>query len=217
MKKTLIQNAIDNTIGDSIQHYGIRGMHWGTRKGKIITKSGNATEGIGVINAVKGVAKSLGNSVAHPYISVGVRAKNAATHPILSATSPISMMKKNNQEIRGEALKKRMYKEAVHQQRNAVGDARGKILTAKSERKKVDPTDKKKYKIAVKNVKAAKKRVKQVKRRSEGVAKVLNSAGKNMTSKEFRATKKSRTNFVQRVKDNNVNTARMFGVNKERK
>ncbi len=92
---------------EGLLHYGVAGMHWGTKKGRSIEKVAGRTEGAGLARGAASYAKSLGNTVAHPLISTSTRLKNLKRHPILSATSATTMMKKNNQEIRSEVLKRK--------------------------------------------------------------------------------------------------------------
>ena len=47
-KKQLIQ--VD-TGSDILEHYGVKGMHWDTKKGKRITAAVNKTEGSGLVSA----------------------------------------------------------------------------------------------------------------------------------------------------------------------
>lgn len=82
------------TDSEGLLHYGVAGMHWGTKKGRAIEKVAGRTEGVGLARGAASYAKSLGNTVAHPLISTSTRLKNLKRHPILSATSATTMMKK---------------------------------------------------------------------------------------------------------------------------
>lgn len=95
------------TTSDSIiQHAGIKGMHWGTRKGKAITKQANkqynetknSFVGRGKkVQKLGGVGAALGNkyvnSTLHPIATTISAGKTIIKHPVMSVTSPLTTHK----------------------------------------------------------------------------------------------------------------------------
>ena len=82
-----------------LKHYGVNGMHWGTRKGKIMTEAVNKSQGTGYKSGFRAAGKMTKNVVDHPLTSAKVLIKNNYAHPIMSMTSPVTMAKKNNFDI----------------------------------------------------------------------------------------------------------------------
>ena len=119
------------TDSEGLLHYGVAGMQKKKKKGRAIEKVAGRTEGVGLARGAASYAKSLGNTVAHPFISTSTRLKNLKRHPILSATSAATMMKKNNQEIRSEVLKKKMMRSAEANRRTGIKTAKNNLKTAK--------------------------------------------------------------------------------------
>lgn len=97
-KKQLIQ--VDNG-SDVLEHYGVKGIHWGTKKGKRITAAVNRTEGSGVASAVSAYATN------RSALSTLVK------HPVMSLTSPVTtikmMNKKTKERLDGRANKRKEY------------------------------------------------------------------------------------------------------------
>ena len=175
---------------EGLLHYGIAGMHWGSKKGRAIEKVAGRTEGVGLARGAASYAKSLGNTVAHPLISTSTRLKNLKRHPILSATSAATMMKKNNQEIRSEVLKKKMMRSAEANRRTGIKTAKNNLKTAKKLASISKKSGDKDYLKKVKDVNAKKSIVKSAKNNYEGVFNARNKGSDVVSSKGFKDAKK---------------------------
>lgn len=175
---------------EGLLHYGVAGMHWGTKKGRAIEKVAGRTEGAGLARGAASYAKSLGNTVAHPLISTSTRLKNLKRHPILSATSATTMMKKNNQEIRSEVLKKKMMRSAEANRRTGIKTAKNNLKTAKKLASISKKSGDKDYLKKVKDVNAKKSIVKSAKNNYEGVFNARNKGSDVVSSKGFKDAKK---------------------------
>ena len=109
-KKQLIQ--VDNG-SEVLEHYGVKGMHWGTKKGKRITAAVNRTEGSGVASAVSAYGKAIGNAYRHPYASNRSALSTLVKHPVMSFTSPVTTIKmlnkKTKERLDGRANKRKEY------------------------------------------------------------------------------------------------------------
>ena len=175
---------------EGLLHYGVAGMHWGTKKGRAIEKVAGRTEGVGLVRGAASYAKSLGNTVAHPLISTSTRLKNLKRHPILSATSATTMMKKNNQEIRSEVLKKKMMRSAEANRRTGIKTAKNNLKTAKKLASISKKSGDKDYLKKVKDVNAKKSIVKSAKNNYEGVFNARNKGSDVVSSKGFKDAKK---------------------------
>ena len=175
---------------EGLLHYGVAGMHWGTKKGRAIEKVAGRTEGVGLARGAASYAKSLGNTVAHPLISTSTRLKNLKRHPILSATSAATMMKKNNQEIRSEVLKKKMMRSAELNRRTDIKAAKNNLKTAKKLASISKKSGDKDYLKKVKDVNAKKSIVKSAKNNYEGVFNARNKGSDVVSSKGFKDAKK---------------------------
>lgn len=178
------------TDSEGLIHYGVAGMHWGTKKGRAIEKVAGRTEGVGLARGAASYAKSLGNTVAHPLISTSTRLKNLKRHPILSATSSATMMKKNNQEIRSEVLKKKMMRSAEAKRRVNVSVAKSNLKTAKKLASMSKKTGSKDYAARVKDIKDKKSAVKSAKNDYEGVFKARNKGADVVSSEGYKNAKK---------------------------
>ena len=178
------------TDSEGLLHYGVKGMHWGTKKGRAIEKVAGRTEGVGLARGAASYAKSLGNTVAHPLISTSTRLKNLKRHPILSATSATTMMKKNNQEIRSEVLKKKMMRSAEANRRTGIKTAKNNLKTAKKLASISKKSGDKDYLKKVKDVNAKKSIVKSAKNNYEGVFNARNKGSDVVSSKGFKDAKK---------------------------
>ena len=175
---------------EGLLHYGIAGMHWGSKKGRAIEKVAGRTEGVGLARGAASYAKSLGNTVAHPLISTSTRLKNLKRHPILSATSSATMMKKNNQEIRSEVLKKKMMRSAEANRRTDIKSAKNNLKTAKKLASISKKSGDKDYLKKVKDVNDKKSIVKSAKNNYEGVFNARNKGSDVVSSKGFKDAKK---------------------------
>ena len=175
---------------EGLLHYGVAGMHWGTKKGRAIEKVAGRTEGVGLVRGAASYAKSLGNTIAHPLISTSTRLKNLKRHPILSATSATTMMKKNNQEIRSEVLKKKMMRSAEANRRTGIKTAKNNLKTAKKLASISKKSGDKDYLKKVKDVNAKKSIVKSAKNNYEGVFNARNKGSDVVSSKGFKDAKK---------------------------
>ena len=175
---------------EGLLHYGVSGMHWGTKKGRAIEKVAGRTEGVGLVRGAASYAKSLGNTVAHPLISTSTRLKNLKRHPILSATSATTIMKKNNQEIRSEVLKKKMMRSAEANRRTGIKTAKNNLKTAKKLASISKKSGDKDYLKKVKDVNAKKSIVKSAKNNYEGVFNARNKGSDVVSSKGFKDAKK---------------------------
>ena len=175
---------------EGLLHYGVAGMHWGTKKGRAIEKVAGRTEGVGLARGAASYAKSLGNTVAHPLISTSTRLKNLKRHPILSATSATTIMKKNNQEIRSEVLKKKMMRSAEANRRTGIKTAKNNLKTAKKLASISKKSGDKDYLKKVKDVNAKKSIVKSAKNNYEGVFNARNKGSDVVSSKGFKDAKK---------------------------
>ena len=175
---------------EGLLHYGVAGMHWGTKKGRSIEKVAGRTEGVGLARGAASYAKSLGNTVAHPFISTSTRLKNLKRHPILSATSATTMMKKNNQEIRSEVLKKKMMRSAEANRRTGIKTAKNNLKTAKKLASISKKSGDKDYLKKVKDVNAKKSIVNSAKNNYEGVFNARNKGSDVVSSKGFKDAKK---------------------------
>ena len=204
---------------EGLLHYGIAGMHWGTKKGRAIEKVAGRTEGVGLARGAASYAKSLGNTVAHPLISTSTRLKNLKRHPILSATSATTMMKKNNQEIRSEVLKKKMMRSAEANRRTGIKTAKNNLKTAKKLASISKKSGDKDYLKKVKDVNAKKSIVKSAKNNYEGVFNARNKGSDVVSSKGFKDAKKElkteRLLSKQKVQDQKLANSKIINRSKK--
>ena len=207
------------TDSEGLLHYGIAGMHWGTKKGRSIEKVAGRTEGAGLARGAASYAKSLGNTVAHPLISTSTRLKNLKRHPILSATSATTMMKKNNQEIRSEVLKKKMMRSAEANRRTGIKTAKNNLKTAKKLASISKKSGDKDYLKKVKDVNAKKSIVKSAKNNYEGVFNARNKGSDVVSSKGFKDAKKDlkaeRLLSKQKVENQKIANAKIINRSKK--
>lgn len=207
------------TDSEGLLHYGIAGMHWGTKKGRAIEKVAGRTEGVGLARGAASYAKSLGNTVAHPLISTSTRLKNLKRHPILSATSATTMMKKNNQEIRSEVLKKKMMRSAEAHRRTGIKTAKNNLKTAKKLASISKKSGDKDYLKKVKDVNAKKSIVKSAKNNYEGVFNARNKGSDVVSSKGFKDAKKElkteRLLSKQKVQDQKLANSKIINRSKK--
>ena len=204
---------------EGLLHYGVAGMHWGTKKGRAIEKVAGRTEGVGLARGAASYAKSLGNTVAHPLISTSTRLKNLKRHPILSATSATTMMKKNNQEIRSEVLKKKMMRSAEANRRTGIKTAKNNLKTAKKLASISKKSGDKDYLKKVKDVNAKKSIVKSAKNNYEGVFNARNKGSDVVSSKGFKDAKKDlkaeRLLSKQKVENQKIANAKIINRSKK--
>ena len=204
---------------EGLLHYGVAGMHWGTKKGRAIEKVAGRTEGVGLARGAASYAKSLGNTVAHPLISTSTRLKNLKRHPILSATSAATMMKKNNQEIRSEVLKKKMMRSAEANRRTGIKTAKNNLKTAKKLASISKKSGDKDYLKKVKDVNAKKSIVKSAKNNYEGVFNARNKGSDVVSSKGFKDAKKElkteRLLSKQKVQDQKLANSKIINRSKK--
>ena len=204
---------------EGLLHYGVAGMHWGTKKGRAIEKVAGRTEGVGLARGAASYAKSLGNTVAHPLISTSTRLKNLKRHPILSATSATTMMKKNNQEIRSEVLKKKMMRSAEANRRTGIKIAKNNLKTAKKLASISKKSGDKDYLKKVKDVNAKKSIVKSAKNNYEGVFNARNKGSDVVSSKGFKDAKKDlkaeRLLSKQKVENQKIANAKIINRSKK--
>ena len=207
------------TDSEGLLHYGVAGMHWGTKKGRAIEKVAGRTEGVGLARGAASYAKSLGNTVAHPFISTSTRLKNLKRHPILSATSAATMMKKNNQEIRSEVLKKKMMRSAEANRRTGIKTAKNNLKTAKKLASISKKSGDKDYLKKVKDVNAKKSIVKSAKNNYEGVFNARNKGSDVVSSKGFKDAKKElkteRLLSKQKVQDQKLANSKIINRSKK--
>lgn len=207
------------TDSEGLLHYGVAGMHWGTKKGRSIEKVAGRTEGAGLARGAASYAKSLGNTVAHPLISTSTRLKNLKRHPILSATSATTMMKKNNQEIRSEVLKKKMMRSAEANRRTGIKTAKNNLKTAKKLASISKKSGDKDYLKKVKDVNAKKSIVKSAKNNYEGVFNARNKGSDVVSSKGFKDAKKElkteRLLSKQKVQDQKLANSKIINRSKK--
>ena len=207
------------TDSEGLLHYGVAGMHWGTKKGRAIEKVAGRTEGVGLARGTASYAKSLGNTVAHPLISTSTRLKNLKRHPILSATSSATMMKKNNQEIRSEVLKKKMMRSAEAKRRVNIKTAKNNLKTAKKLASISKKSGDKDYIKKVKDVNAKKSIVKSAKNDYEGVFNARNKGSDVVSSKGFKDAKKElkaeRLLSKQKVENQKIANAKIINRSKK--
>lgn len=204
---------------EGLLHYGVAGMHWGSKKGRAIEKVAGRTEGVGLARGAASYAKSLGNTVAHPLISTSTRLKNLKRHPILSATSAATMMKKNNQEIRSEVLKKKMMRSAEANRRTGIKTAKNNLKTAKRLASISKKSGDKDYLKKVKDVNAKKLIVKSAKNNYEGVFNARNKGSDVVSSKGFKDAKKElkaeRLLSKQKVENQKIANAKIINRSKK--
>ena len=204
---------------EGLLHYGVAGMHWGTKKGRAIEKVAGRTEGVGLVRGAASYAKSLGNTVAHPLISTSTRLKNLKRHPILSATSATTIMKKNNQEIRSEVLKKKMMRSAEANRRTGIKTAKNNLKTAKKLASISKKSGDKDYLKKVKDVNAKKSIVKSAKNNYEGVFNARNKGSDVVSSKGFKDAKKElkteRLLSKQKVQDQKLANSKIINRSKK--
>lgn len=204
---------------EGLLHYGVAGMHWGTKKGRAIEKVAGRTEGVGLARGAATYAKSLGNTVAHPLISTSTRLKNLKRHPILSATSATTMMKKNNQEIRSEVLKKKMMRSAEANRRTGIKSAKNNLKTAKKLASISKKSGDKDYLKKVKDVNAKKSILKSAKNNYEGVFNARNKGSDVVSSKGFKDAKKDlkaeRLLSKQKVENQKIANAKIINRSKK--
>ena len=204
---------------EGLLHYGVAGMHWGSKKGRSIEKVAGRTEGVGLARGAASYAKSLGNTVAHPLISTSTRLKNLKRHPILSATSSTTMMKKNNQEIRSEVLKKKMMRSAEANRRTGIKTAKNNLKTAKKLASISKKSGDKDYLKKVKDVNAKKSIVKSAKNNYEGVFNARNKGSDVVSSKGFKDAKKDlkaeRLLSKQKVENQKIANAKIINRSKK--
>ena len=207
------------TDSEGLLHYGVAGMHWGSKKGRSIEKVAGRTEGAGLARGAASYAKSLGNTVAHPLISTSTRLKNLKRHPILSATSATTMMKKNNQEIRSEVLKKKMMRSAEANRRTGIKTAKNNLKTAKKLASISKKSGDKDYLKKVKDVNAKKSIVKSAKNNYEGVFNARNKGSDVVSSKGFKDAKKDlkaeRLLSKQKVKNQKLANSKIINRSKK--
>ena len=207
------------TDSEGLLHYGVAGMHWGSKKGRSIEKVAGRTEGVGLARGAASYAKSLGNTVAHPLISTSTRLKNLKRHPILSATSAATMMKKNNQEIRSEVLKKKMMRSAEANRRTGIKTAKNNLKTAKKLASISKKSGDKDYLKKVKDVNAKKAIVKSAKNNYEGVFNARNKGSDVVSSKGFTDAKKDlkaeRLLSKQKVENQKIANAKIINRSKK--
>ena len=207
------------TDSEGLLHYGVAGMHWGSKKGRSIEKVAGRTEGVGLARGAASYAKSLGNTVAHPLISTSTRLKNLKRHPILSATSAATMMKKNNQEIRSEVLKKKMMRSAEANRRTGIKTAKNNLKTAKKLASISKKSGDKDYLKKVKDVNAKKSIVKSAKNNYEGVFNARNKGSDVVSSKGFKDAKKElkaeRLQSKQKVQDQKLANSKIINRSKK--
>ena len=207
------------TDSEGLLHYGVAGMHWGSKKGRSIEKVAGRTEGVGLARGAASYAKSLGNTVAHPLISTSTRLKNLKRHPILSATSAATMMKKNNQEIRSEVLKKKMMRSAEANRRTGIKTAKNNLKTAKKLASISKKSGDKDYLKKVKDVNAKKAIVKSAKNNYEGVFNARNKGSDVVSSKGFKDAKKElkaeRLQSKQKVQDQKLANSKIINRSKK--
>ena len=106
---------------DVLEHYGVKGMHWGTKKGKRIAAAVNRTEGHGFRSAVSSYGKNIGNVIRHPYASNRSALSTLVKHPVMSITSPITTSKMINKKTK-ERLEGRAEKRKAYLNKNKKGD-----------------------------------------------------------------------------------------------
>ena len=98
---------------DILEHYGVKGMHWGTKKGKRITAAVNRTEGHGFRSGISAAGKNIGNNIRHPYATTRSALSTLVKHPVMSITSPITtskmINKKTKERLEGRAEKRKAY------------------------------------------------------------------------------------------------------------
>ena len=96
-----------------LEHYGVKGMHWGTRKGKRITAAVNKTEGSGILSAFSAYGKNIGNAYRHPLATSRSSLSTLVKHPVMSITSPVTtskmVNKKTKERLDGRAKKRKEY------------------------------------------------------------------------------------------------------------
>ena len=90
-----------------LKHYGVAGMHWGTRKGKAMAAAVNKSQGTGAGSVAKAVGKGYMNYIKHPVISTAQSVKNSYAHPIMTATSPVTMLKKTNMDVENSVKRRK--------------------------------------------------------------------------------------------------------------
>ena len=122
-----------------LEHYGVKGMHWGTRKGKRITAAVNRTEGSGFRSAISASGKHIGNQIRHPYATSRSALSTLVKHPVMSFTAPITttkmMNKKTRERLEGRAEKRKTYlnknkkggKAALYKGLNKLNDVDKKV------------------------------------------------------------------------------------------
>ena len=207
------------TDSEGLLHYGVAGMHWGTKKGRAIEKVAGRTEGVGLARGAASYAKSLGNTVAHPLISTSTRLKNLKRHPILSATSSTTMMKKNNQEIRSEVLKKKMMRSAELNRRTNIKLAKNNLKTAKKLASISKKSGDKDYVKKVKDINDKKSILKKAKNNYEGVFNARNKGSDVVSSKDFKGAKKELTAerllSKQKVQDQKIANSKIINRRKK--
>ena len=207
------------TDSEGLLHYGVAGMHWGTKKGRAIEKVAGRTEGVGLARGAASYAKSLGNTVAHPLISTSTRLKNLKRHPILSATSSTTMMKKNNQEIRSEVLKKKMMRSAELNRRANIKTAKNNLKTAKKLASISKKSGDKDYIKKVKDINDKKSILKKAKNNYEGVFNARNKGSDVVSSKGFKDAKKELTAerllSKQKVQDQKIANSKIINRRKK--
>ena len=207
------------TDSEGLLHYGVAGMHWGTKKGRAIEKVAGRTEGVGLARGAASYAKSLGNTVAHPLISTSTRLKNLKRHPILSATSSTTMMKKNNQEIRSEVLKKKMMRSAELNRRANIKTAKNNLKTAKKLASISKKSGDKDYIKKVKDINDKKSILKKAKNNYEGVFNARNKGSDVVSSKDFKGAKKELTAerllSKQKVQDQKIANSKIINRRKK--
>ena len=98
---------------DVLEHYGVKGMHWGTKKGKRITAAVNRTEGSGIKSAISSYGRNVGNFYRHPSATSRSALSTLVKHPVMSLTSPVTaskmVNKKTKERLDGRANKRKEY------------------------------------------------------------------------------------------------------------
>ena len=124
---------------DILEHYGVKGMHWGTKKGKRITAAVNRTEGSGFRSGISALGKNIGNQIRHPYATNRSALSTLVKHPVMTFTAPITttkmMNKKTKERLEGRAEKRKAYlnknkkggKAALYKGLNKLNDVDKKV------------------------------------------------------------------------------------------
>ena len=159
---------------DIIKHFGVMGMHWGTKKGKAITKVVNKSQGTGFTSGFKATGKMVKNLSKHPIITTGTALKNEVVHPVLYGTSPITLTKKINMDTENNIKESKHNKESLKYFKKELKETKPQVKELRKIQKKEGNTyyNYMRYNDANDYLTAVKSKVKKLKKTPTKISKI---------------------------------------------